>query len=63
MATLMEHPRHGRHYASGHEIESMKANGWLIVIPPVVLDQVQPVKPVEPVELKKLKKPNQDMGL
>lgn len=63
MATLMEHPLHGWHYASGHEIESMKANGWLIVIPPVVLDQVQPVEPVEPVGLKKLKKPNQDMGL
>jgi hypothetical protein len=41
MVTWMEHPKHGKHPAAGHEIESLKANGWTICAPKVKSDQRQ----------------------
>lgn len=35
MPTMMQHPKHGRHPATGHEIENMKANGWTVCPPKV----------------------------
>lgn len=35
MITMMEHPKHGRHPATGHEVEHMKANGWTVSPPKV----------------------------
>ena len=35
MTTMMEHPKHGRHPAVGHEVENMKAHGWTIMPPKV----------------------------
>lgn len=31
MVTMMEHPQHGRHPATGAEIEYLKANGWQVM--------------------------------
>jgi hypothetical protein len=31
----MQHPKHGKHPALGHEIEGMKANGWTVCPPKV----------------------------
>lgn len=31
MVTMMEHPQHGRHPATGAEIEALKANGWQVM--------------------------------
>lgn len=33
MTTMMQHPKHGKHPAVGHEIEYMKANGWTVCPP------------------------------
>jgi hypothetical protein len=33
MVTMMEHPKHGRHPAMGHEIEALKASGWTVMPP------------------------------
>lgn len=33
MVTMMEHPKHGRHPATGAEIEALKANGWQVMPP------------------------------
>lgn len=35
MATMMQHPKHGKHPATGHEVEYMKAQGWTICPPKV----------------------------
>lgn len=33
MITMMEHPKHGRHPATGHEVEPLKAQGWTVCPP------------------------------
>lgn len=33
MITMMEHPKHGRHPATGSEIEALKAAGWTVRAP------------------------------
>lgn len=33
MVTMMEHPQHGRHPATGAEVEALKANGWAVMAP------------------------------
>lgn len=33
MITMMEHPLHGRHPATGLEVEPMKAQGWTVMPP------------------------------
>lgn len=33
MVTMMEHPQHGRHPATGHEVEALKAQGWTVMPP------------------------------
>lgn len=33
MVTMMEHPQHGRHPATGSEVEALKANGWAVMAP------------------------------
>lgn len=46
MVTMMEHPQHGRHPATGAEIEALKANGWQ-VMPPKVKVVAEPAKEVK----------------
>ena len=41
MITMMEHPLHGRHPATGHEIEYLKSQGWTVRAP-----KVAPAEPV-----------------
>jgi hypothetical protein len=35
MTTMMQHPKHGKHPATGHEIEHMKTLGWTVCPPKV----------------------------
>jgi hypothetical protein len=55
MITMMEHPKHGRHPAQGHEIEPMKAHGWTVRAPKVAVPpdpasepEVVPASPEQP---------------
>jgi len=46
MVTMMEHPLHGRHPATGTEIEYLKSQGWTVRAPkaaPTVLREPEPV--------------------
>jgi hypothetical protein len=58
MVTMMQHPQHGRHPAMGHEVEPLKAQGW-IVMPPKIKEQPkkveveQPAAPEEPRQKRK----------
>ena len=33
MVTMREHPKHGRHPATGNEVEVLKASGWTVMPP------------------------------
>jgi hypothetical protein len=46
MATMMEHPKHGRHSAVPFEVERMLENGWK-VMPPKVKQQPVEAQPAE----------------
>ena len=35
MTTMMQHPQHGKHPATGHEVEHMKTLGWAVCPPKV----------------------------
>lgn len=47
MVIWMIHPKHGQHPAMGHEVEAMKANGW-VLRPPKVTSALVP-EPAPPV--------------
>lgn len=38
---LMQHPQHGRHYATPYDEASMRANGWTEVVLAVAAPQVE----------------------
>lgn len=42
MITMMEHPKHGRHPATGHEIAHLKTLGWTECAPKVKPADVAP---------------------
>jgi hypothetical protein len=51
MITMMEHPKHGRHPATGSEIEALKAAGWTVraqKVPPTQDVVVSDGVPAEP---------------
>ena len=43
MTTMMEHPKHGRHPATGHEVAHMKTLGWTVCPPKVKGAQLVPM--------------------
>jgi hypothetical protein len=62
MITMMEHPKHGRHPATGHEIAHLKALGWTECAPKAKPVDATPVAQEVPAAPRQKRQYNRKQG-